>query len=404
MSALYDGFGKVINTANNGMNMSGTELSVYANDPTPGNPSNHGQFNPIAFPFAACMGNEYLNGWYKKLFFGQPVTIAVDGDSTTQEEYLYMLPGRRAQIIEKIMRLGGYPEASLTVHKNGYGSKATGDYIGRYYSADMFSSQIGGTPNATSHPNGLLATTMAQNPDLIIFGYGLNDYNRYREGANSAMWDSSLNLDLQGRLDLFRSCIEEFLQRLRGDVGTTVNGHECYGKTEYDTAVILCVPIVGTDTEKWSYYCRKMMKDLARTYHCGMFDPTFVNYDHAWNPAWARDQVGNPGGTHPAPWTNADFVSAIQPLLFPMGLWFGDWEKTYSVTYNLTGCSLSYTPASLRSGVKLETHITADDGLTMQSCTVTMGGNAVNNAYNQSTGNVQVVHVNGDIVITAVAE
>jgi hypothetical protein len=245
---------------------------------------------------------------------------------------------------------------------------------------------------------------MAQNPDLIIFGYGLNDYNRYKQGANGALWEDAENLDLQGRLDLFKSCIEEFLQRLRGDVGTTVNGRECYGKTEYDTAVILCVPISRAGDNKWSYYCRKMMKDLARTYRCGVFDPTIVNYDHAWSNEWSRNPQGAGDGTHPAPWTNADFVSAIQPLLFPMGLWFGDWEQSHKVTYNLTGCSLSYSPATLRSGVKLEAKATADSGLTMQSCTVTMNGVAVNNAYSAANGSIQVSGVNGDIVITAVAE
>lgn len=403
MANLYDGFGNPV-SAGGGVSMSGTELTVYANDPTPSDASNAGQVNPVSFPFAACMGNEYLNGWYKKLFFGQPVTIAVDGDSTTQEEFLYMNPGKRAQIIEKIMRLGGYPDESLTVHKNGNGSKATGDYVGRYYSSDLFTHQAGGTPNATSHPNGLLAATMAQNPDLIIFGYGLNDYNRYRSGANGATWDESENLDLQGRLDLFKSCIEEFLQRLRGDVGTTINGRECYGKTEYDTAVILCVPIARTDDEKWSYYCRRMMKDLARTYHCGVFDPTIINYDHAWSNDWSTNAQGVGDGTHPTPWTNADFVSAIQPLLFPMGLWFGDWEQSLTVTCNLTGCSLSYAPDTLRSGVKFVTTVTADSGLTMQSCAVTMGGTALSNAYTESSGQIQINGVSGDIVITAAAE
>lgn len=406
MTKLYDGFGNYISAAGDSTAMTGTELAVCANNPTPAKSSNAEQLNPIKFPFAACMGNEYLNGWYKKLFYGQPVTISVDGDSTTQEEFLYMNPGKRAQIVEKIMRLGGYPEESLTVYKNGNGSKATGDYVGRYYSADMFAHQAGGTPNATSHPNGLLATTMAQNPDLIIFGYGLNDYGRYQKGANGALWDDSENLDMQGRIDLFRSCIEEFLQRLRSEVGTTINGHECYGKTEYDTAVILCVPITrAADVDSgWSYYCRKMMKDLAREYHCGVFDPTIVNYDHGWNNKWTCEEIsGRDDNTHPAPWTNADFMSAIQPLLFPMGLWFGEWEQSHKVSYNLTGCSLSYAPVTLRSGVKLETYITADNGLTMQNCTVTMGGNTVSNAYSGSNGYIQVSGVNGDIVITATA-
>lgn len=398
--ALYDIYGNPIN--NDGSSLSAnTELALHGIDPTPKNAVTATMYNPVEFPLMPCMGNEYLNGWYKKLFYGQHVIVAVDGDSTTQEEYLYMNPAKRAQIIEKIMKLGGH--TNYTVHKNGNGSKATGDYVGRYYSSDMFSSQTGSTPTATSHPNGLLATTMAQNPDLIIFGYGLNDYNRYRSGANGALWDSSENLDLQGRLDLFKLCVEEFLQRLRGAVGTTVNGRECYGKDEYDTAVILCVPISRAEDEKWSYYCRKMIKDLARQYHCGVFDPTIVNYDHTWSDAWSTNPQGRADGTHPAPWTNADFMSAIQPLLYPMGLWFSSDESLHSATYNLTNCTLSYTPDKLRTGVKLQTVITADDGFTVGSVEVTHNGNVVSNAYTESTGTIQISNISGDVVITATA-
>lgn len=395
---LYDGRGQKVNIDGT-VKFSSDEFSLYGNNPTPNNMIVNELQNVYKYPLRATWGNEYLNGWYKKLFFGQAVTIAVDGDSTTQEAYLYMNRGRKSQIIEKIMTLGKYPSDLLTVNKNGYGSKASGDYVGSYYSSVIMGT--GGEPNAESHPNGLLANTMAQNPDLIIFGYGLNDFNRY---ATATSANGNISMTIQERLDLFKSNIEEFLQRLRGDVASTINNRECYGKDEYDTAVILCVPIVATNHDKWHYYCRKMIQELCRKYRCGFFDPTIVNYDHLWNSNWSRSPFGTAGdGLHPNPWTNADFVSAIQPLLFPIGLWFGDNEKVYTVTYNLTNCEVSNKPLTMREGTKLETIITANEGYTMEGVTITMGENNPYNPYDSNSGEIQVSDINGNIVITATA-
>lgn len=411
MANLYNGLGDTIEINSNGISaVNSGEFGLYVNDPTPDNNTNNILRNGNKYPVSACWGNEYLNGWYKKLFMGQSVTICVDGDSTTEEGAVYMLPARRAQVIGKLMRLGGC--TNCTVHKNGYGSRASGDYTGYYYSSELLQNNVGTIPTRQSHPNGLLADTIAQDPDLIIFGYGLNDYNRYREGQAGALWDPSENLDLQGRLDLFKTNLEEFLQRLRGPVGTTVNGRECYGRDEYKTAVIICVPIArpNGDQKMWSYYCRKMIQEICRTYHCGFFDPTLVQYDHEWSNQWSRSSTGGASdgitvagdGTHPAPYTNADFVSAMQPLLYPMGLWYEKDEKQYTVTYNLTNCSLTYEPDYLREKVKFETRVIANDGYTIDSVTMTQDGVEAG-TYTTGTGQIQMGDVSGDIVITATA-
>lgn len=400
---IYDINGNSVASGNIPSSMESDEYSLYGNNPTPSNNVNNALNNIYKYPIRPVFGNEYLNGWYKKLFFGQHVNICVDGDSTTQEEYEYMKPGRRAQIIEKIMKIGGC--TNFTLHKNGHGSKTAGDYVGKYYSSDLLSSQSGTQPTQESHPNGLLSETIEQNPDLIIFGYGLNDYNRYKSGTAGALWSQEENLDLQGRLDLYKSCIEEFLQRLRESKDKAINGRECYGKSEYDTAVILTVPISRDENEKWAYYCRSMIKDLCREYHCGFFDPTAVNYDHEWNQQWSRTpgSTTTPDGLHPNPWTNADFVSSIQPLLYPIGLWYTTEENLYTVTYDLTNCTVSFNPDKLRHGVKFETYLTADNGMSIQSCIVEMGNRVVDNSYTQSSGFIQVSGVSGNIKITAVA-
>ena len=399
MANLYNGMGETIEISGGGGGLTpvkSREFGLYGNNPTPSSSEENGLINTYKFPIIATWGNEYLNGWYKKLFYGEHVTIAVDGDSTTEEAGAAMDGGRRVDIIKRIMSLGGH--TNFTVINNGYGSRASGDYTGYYYSSELYVGREGTIPNRTSHPNGLLADTIEQNPDLIIFGYGLNDFSRFREGESGAKWDSSQNLDLQGRIDLFKTNLEEFLQRLRGEVGTTVNGRECYGRDEYQTAVIICVPISrpGEETKEWSYFSRGMIQKICRQYHCGFFDPTAVNYDHAWSDKWSRRQ----DTLHPMPYTNADFVSSIQPLLYPMGLWYTEDEVLYPITYNIEHCTLSYEPDHIRAGVKLETTITADDGYTIDSVTMTQDGQTVG-VYTPATGAIEIPNIQGDIEITA---
>lgn len=77
---------------------------------------------------------------------------------------------------------------------------------------------------------------------------------------------------------------------------------------------------------------------------------------------------------------------------------------TYSFTPSLTGCAFVSTPSStITEGDSFTATITPDEGYEIESVTVTMGGTAVANAWNSTTGVVYIANVTGDIVITATA-
>ena len=77
-----------------------------------------------------------------------------------------------------------------------------------------------------------------------------------------------------------------------------------------------------------------------------------------------------------------------------------DTNVYYSVTKNLTNCTLDNSATQVVEGSSYSATITANSGYELSSVSVTMGGSAVN----VSGGVINIASVTGDIVITAVAE
>ena len=73
---------------------------------------------------------------------------------------------------------------------------------------------------------------------------------------------------------------------------------------------------------------------------------------------------------------------------------------TYSITKNLTNCTISNSATSIQQGSAYSATITANSGYELKSISVTMGGNTVS----VSGGTINIASVMGNIVITAVAE
>lgn len=76
--------------------------------------------------------------------------------------------------------------------------------------------------------------------------------------------------------------------------------------------------------------------------------------------------------------------------------------NTYNITYNLTNCSKNNTNTSIAEGESYSCTITSNDGYTIDSITVTMGGNNITSSA-VSGNTITINSVSGDIVITAVA-
>ena len=75
---------------------------------------------------------------------------------------------------------------------------------------------------------------------------------------------------------------------------------------------------------------------------------------------------------------------------------------TYTVANNLTDCSTNNSNASVNSGEAYMSTITPNEGYTLSSVTVTMGGDDIT-ASVYSDGNINIPNVTGNIVITASA-
>ncbi|MBQ4113624.1 MAG: hypothetical protein IJD38_12585 [Clostridia bacterium] len=73
--------------------------------------------------------------------------------------------------------------------------------------------------------------------------------------------------------------------------------------------------------------------------------------------------------------------------------------NTYSITKNLTNCTVSNSTNTVSHGSYYSATITANEGYELQSVIVTMGGSAVN----VTNGVISIASVTGDIVITATA-
>jgi hypothetical protein len=84
-------------------------------------------------------------------------------------------------------------------------------------------------------------------------------------------------------------------------------------------------------------------------------------------------------------------------------VYYGDEDepevKTYTVTNTLTNCTTSNNAATVQEGTPYSATITANSGYTLDSVTVTMGGNPVA----VSDGSINIASVTGNIVITAMA-
>ena len=76
-------------------------------------------------------------------------------------------------------------------------------------------------------------------------------------------------------------------------------------------------------------------------------------------------------------------------------------EKTYAITSNLTNASLSNKATSVVENASYTTTVTASNGCTIDTVTVTMGGTDItSSAYNSSSKTITISAVTGSIVIT----
>lgn len=264
-------------------------------------------------------GHEYLQHWYERVYEGvNTAKVVLDGDSITEgynprydgvdDAFLNM----RGYAIKKIMKIGGYPMENLTVINNGHGGRKTGEWVGDpVYGSSSYISQ---------YPNGFLDVAMSHNPDLLIVAWGMNDADK----TNNELKD----LTTEERIEVFKNHMIEGLERIRGNV--SVNGRPAYNKSPSDLSIILCMPTVGGSTATgrgnylWNQYLREILMELCRKYKCAFADFTFRTYAHdSMSPRiWSSlTATGGRDNIHPNKYSNAQTMSLLQDLIYPVCMW-----------------------------------------------------------------------------------
>ena len=276
-------------------------------------------FDYYKYPFAPIWGHEYLEHWYEKIYDGvNNISIALDGDSITagyaplsavQDTFI----GMKDYALKKIMKAGNYDLKKLSILNNGFGGRNTNEWVGNpTYALSNYLKQ---------YPNGFLQTSMEHNPDLLIIGWGMNDADK-----NHSMF---VKLTLEQRLNLFKTNMEEGLQRIRGN--TSVNGRPAYNKTVKDLAIIITLPTVGTVYNtgrtyvEWFQNVRPIIQELCRKYECAFADFTARTYAHndmsmkTWSTLKSDGITYGP--IHPNKYSMAQIMSQLQDLIYPVCMW-----------------------------------------------------------------------------------
>ncbi len=270
------------------------------------------------YPLTPVWGHEYLEHWYERIYDGtNNVTIALDGDSITQGyEPLTSVQdaffGMRDHALKRIMKAGNYDLNKLTIRNNGFGGRNTNEWVGNpTYAMPTWLNQ---------YPNGFLHQSMSYNPDLLIIGYGMNDADK-----NHSMFN---DLTLEQRLKLFKTNMEEGLQRIRGNA--PVNGRPAYNKSTKELSIIITLPTMGTIANtgrtnlEWFQNVRPIIQELCRKYECAFADFTMRTYAHndMKVPVWATlNADGNYGTIHPNKYSMAQIMSQLQDLIYPVCMW-----------------------------------------------------------------------------------
>ena len=276
-------------------------------------------FDYYKYPLTPIWGHEYLEHWYEKIYDGvNNISIALDGDSITagyaplssvQDTFF----GMKDYALKKIMKAGNYDLKKLSILNNGFGGRNTNEWVGNPTYALPYYLQ--------KYPNGFLQTSMEHNPDLLIIGWGMNDADKNHT--------KFAGLTLEQRLNLFKTNMEEGLQRIRGN--TSVNGRPAYNKTVKDLAIIITLPTVGTVYNtgrtyvEWFQNVRPIIQELCRKYECAFADFTARTYAHndmsikTWS-ALNSDGVTY-GPIHPNKYSMAQIMSQLQDLIYPVCMW-----------------------------------------------------------------------------------
>ena len=227
-------------------------------------------------------GTEYLHSWYQKVIDKQPIKMVWGGDSTTFGAQL--LDGyKRNQLGKKIMLQGGYTNSDVTSLNKGHGENTTQNWLDTWLDEDL-----------------------AENPDLYVVAYGLNDGgSNYFSGTP------------EQRAIGFESRLRQGLAKIRGL------------KTQFELPVIVTMPVSTNSnsssrtTKDWHDIIRPIVQKACRDYECCYVDFAMFQYDRTGGATWSA----NGDTIHPNRYATVHYMSLLSEVLYPT-LLQGDFNIT----------------------------------------------------------------------------
>lgn len=302
-------------------------------------------------------GREYLSAFHKKLMAQTAVKIVFSGDSTTADGGVTSgyKPNEIMNFLANKDGLGGF----ITTVNRGQSGANTEQWRTTYLAGDL-----------------------ADNPDLLVLRWGINDPGWSQSGVAAAEGSAG---------DATRRTVDDFKTSLRAAL-TTIRA----SKTLSQMSIVLMMPSSTYDTPNrrdtlWYEQISNVVRQAARDYNCMFFD-TYAMYQDSVN---ASDYMDSPytdqRHIHPSDVMNEWIVGELYNAIVPIAIrsHVGGGITNYNSAFQTQG--VTATPSLFPKGISLMRAITG------------FPYNGMVTTYFQSDGVLMQVNSGFDTTISAYA-
>lgn len=308
---------------------------IYADDGT-----NRVVKNSYADVNQHVFGREYLSAFHKKLMVPSAAKVIYSGDSTTA--------GNGATAGYTITELMNY-----LVNKDGLGSLIT----------TVNSGQSG--KDTQQWVDSYLAADLAQNPDLYVLRWGINDPGYDQAGATAAEGVAG---------DATRRTVDDFKTSLRAGLATIRAS-----KTLSQMSIVLMSPNSTYDTPNrrdtlWYEQINNVIRQAARDYQCVFFDTYALWQDSVNGGDYMDSPYTDQRHIHPADVMNEWIAGELYQVILP-----------YAIRNHVGGGITNHNSSFLIKGAT-ELPSLYPKGVSMHRATTGFPYNGSVTTFNQSDG------------------
>lgn len=250
-------------------------------------------------------GREYLWPYWNKVLARQDCTVILSGDSTTEGVGISASAYLPHNLLYSLSLDAGIKNQSII--NEGHASQHTGTWDSTYVSSDM-----------------------AQDPDLYVVRWGINDISSGRSAAD------------------FEASLRSGLGKVRAHANGSID----------DCTVVLMVPnTISEDTygrnEVWVETIRAIIRKAARDFECVYFDTYELLKDGETGTGRWLDDPSSLGGIHPTDTMNAMIFGALAEVLWPRGVGPGRVNGFANISGAVTTIAASVAPSNFPFGTSL---------------------------------------------------